>query len=164
MTDLHSHLAQLRRPRLLIRAARFGLAEYRRTPALRRLFAQTGVRTAEQIVGLLLRREADMDDRRRAGDPAYGVAAHVETLIALMAESRLLPRPVESPEAEAGGDAATRVITAPAMAATDKTGRGPRRRVAEGAAQPKASGISALRLATKSSSAARTPSSSAGAW
>lgn len=127
MTDLHTRLDALRRPRTLIRAARFGLAEYRRTPALRAQFAAVGARTAPQIVSLLLSREADLDSRRRTGDSGYSAARHVELLIALMAEAQLL-------------------------------------RATASADQPKASGISALRLATKSSSAARTPSSRAGAW
>ena len=91
MTDLHRQLAELRRPRLLIRAARFGMAEYRRTPAMRRLLVQSGARTTTQIVTTLMRREEEMNTRRREGDPGYSVARHVEVLIALMAESRLLP-------------------------------------------------------------------------
>ena len=128
MLDLHSQLGALRRPRLLIRAARFGLAEYRRTPALRRLLAAKGARTAAQVVAVLLAREADCDSRRRAGDAGYSVARHVEVLIALMAEARHLP-------------------AAPAAAPS----------------QPKASGISAFRRATKASNASHTPASSAGA-
>ncbi len=40
MTDFHTVLANLRRPRLLIRAARFGLQDYRRDRDLRRLLAE----------------------------------------------------------------------------------------------------------------------------
>lgn len=113
MTDLHSRIAGLRRPRLLIRAARFGLAEYRRTPALRRLLAAAGARTAPQIVAVLMAREADLDDRRRAGDAGYSVARHVEVLIALMAEARLLPAaaPGADDQAKASGISALRRCT-----------------------------------------------------
>lgn len=90
MTDLQTRLDALRRPRMLIRAARFGLAEYRRTPALRAQFATAGARTAAQIVALLLSREAELDARRREGDSGYSAARHVELLIALMAEAQLL--------------------------------------------------------------------------
>ncbi len=37
MSDIHTLLAELKRPRLLIRAARLGLAQYNRTRDLRRL-------------------------------------------------------------------------------------------------------------------------------
>ena len=37
MTDFRTLLADLRRPRLLIRAARFGVADYKRERDLRRL-------------------------------------------------------------------------------------------------------------------------------
>lgn len=157
MTDLSSRLADLHRPRLLIRAARFGLSEYRRTPALRRLFAAAGARTATQIVEALLVREADLDGRRRAGDAAYSVARHVEVLIALMAEARLLPpaqhsaRPTGSPVA---GSSSFAPAARPADSAATPDRAGP---------QPKASGISALRRATNASSASFSPASSVGA-
>jgi hypothetical protein len=90
MTDLACRLAALRRPRLLIRTARFGLQDYRRTPALRRLVATAGAHSPAQIVALLLLREAEQEARRQAADAAYSVARHVELLIALMAEARML--------------------------------------------------------------------------
>jgi hypothetical protein len=114
MTDLPSLLAGLRRPRLLIRAARFGLCDYRRTPGLRRMFAAAGARTPAQIVATLIVREAELDQRRRAGDTAYCVARHVEVLIALMAEARQLPP--QPPQAKASGIAALRAATKPASA------------------------------------------------
>lgn len=141
MTELTSLLGALRRPRLLIRAARFGLAEYRRTPALRRLFAAAGAHTPAQVIALLLAREAEPEARRKSGDAGYSVARHVELLIALMAEARLLPQD-----------------TAPAPAR-----RGAPRQTATRRDQPKASGISSLRRATKSASAACTAGSSVGA-
>ncbi len=136
MTDLPGALALLSRPRLLIRAARFGLAEYRRTPTLRRMFAAAGAHGAAQITAFLMRREAEMDNQRRAQDAAYSVARHVEVLIALMAEAQQLPR------------AAAAARPAAALRA------GP---------QPKASGISDLRRATKASSASHRPASITGA-
>ncbi|MGY6409615.1 MAG: DUF6477 family protein [Alkalilacustris sp.] len=90
MSDTDSPLAGLHRPRLLIRAARFGMADYRRTPSLRRMFAAAGAHAQRQIVALLLRREDEADQLRRAGDATYSVARHVDLLIALMAEARLL--------------------------------------------------------------------------
>ena len=40
----------------------------------------------------LIETEARMEATRKAGDASYSVARHVEVLIALMAEARLLPR------------------------------------------------------------------------
>lgn len=90
MTDFRSLLADLRRPRLLIRAARFGLQEYRRERDLRRLGAPLG--PLERAVTSLFQDEAQMEQTRRAGDASYSVARHIEVMIALMAEVRLLPR------------------------------------------------------------------------
>lgn len=90
MSKLHSQIARLTRPRLLIRAARIGLADYRRTRMLRSLL--TGTRTAEEVVARLLEHEARAEAQRRASEAGYGVAHHVEILIALMAEARHLPR------------------------------------------------------------------------
>ena len=90
MTDFHSLLANLTRPRLLIRAARFGLGDYRRERDLRRL-VDVHFNPA-RAVPHLLDVEARLEQTRRQGDATYSVARHIEVLIALMAEARLLPR------------------------------------------------------------------------
>jgi len=93
MTDFRTLLAQMRRPHLLIRAARFGVQEYRRERDLRRLGAPSG--PLERAVTRLFQDEAEMEETRRAGDASYSVARHIEVLIALMAEVRLLqPRSI----------------------------------------------------------------------
>lgn len=91
MSDLHAFLANLRRPRLLIRAARHGLADYRRERDLRRLIGHLA--PPDRAVTNLLREEERLEETRRAGDAAYSVARHIEVLIALLGELRLLPRP-----------------------------------------------------------------------
>ena len=90
MSDFRTLLSELRRPRLLMRAARFGMEEYRRDRDLRRLM--DGNLQPERTVPRLLCEEALMEDTRRRGDAGYSVARHIEVLIALMAEARLLPR------------------------------------------------------------------------
>jgi len=90
MTDFRTLLADLRRPRLLIRAARFGLAEYRRERDLRRLIDTS--EAPEHALPQLFTEEERMEDHRRRGDAAYSIARHIEVLIALMAEARLIPR------------------------------------------------------------------------
>lgn len=91
MTDCRTMLATLRRPRLLMRAARFGLAEYRRDRDLRRYVKQTT--SPEDTVTSLLSVEERFEATRIAGDAAYSVARHIEVLIALLAEAQLLKRP-----------------------------------------------------------------------
>ena len=92
MSDFRSLLADLRRPRLLIRAARCGLADYRRDRDLRRLIPP-GL-SPDSALPQLLDEENRLEDVRKRGDAAYPVGRHVEVLIALMAEVRLLPRSV----------------------------------------------------------------------
>ena len=92
MTDITTLLANLRRPRLLIRAARFGLTDYNRDRDLKRVMKVTRAPSPAKAVDGLIETEARMEATRKAGDASYSVARHVEVLIALMAEARLLPR------------------------------------------------------------------------
>jgi hypothetical protein len=90
MTDFRAVLANLRRPRLLMHAARFGLDDYRRDRDLRRLVACDP--SPEKTVPRLLDEEARLEETRLTGDAAYSVARHIDVLIALLAEARLLRR------------------------------------------------------------------------
>jgi len=93
MTDFRALLANLRRPQLLIRAARCGFADYRRERDLRRLIdAQP---SPNQAVQRLLTEEEKLESNRRAGEASYSASRHIEVLIALMNEVRLLPRIVQ---------------------------------------------------------------------
>jgi hypothetical protein len=92
MTDFRTLLADLRRPRLLIRAARFGVADYRRDRDLRRLINASPRATPEAALPQLFSAEEQLEETRRAGDAAYSVSRHIELLIAMIAEARLLPR------------------------------------------------------------------------
>lgn len=90
MSDFRTILANLRRPGLLIRAARFGLEDYRRERDLRRVLSQPA--HAEANVSRLFAEEERLEQIRVTGDLNYPVGRHIEVLIALMAEVRLLPR------------------------------------------------------------------------
>ena len=89
MTDFRLMLANLRRPRLLMRAARFGLGEYRRDRDLRRLVRDTA---PEETLPRLIAVEQRLEETRLAGDASYSVARHIDVLIALLAEAQLLRR------------------------------------------------------------------------
>ena len=88
MSDFCKTLSSLRRPRLLMHAARFGLGEYRRDRDLRRLVSCGS--SPEETVPTLLSCEEVMEATRKAGDAGYSVTRHIEVLIALLAEARLL--------------------------------------------------------------------------
>jgi hypothetical protein len=92
MNEALSHLSALRRPRLLVRAARHGLVDYSRERDLRRLIGTPLAVTPEVLLRRLLDEEERMETIRCAGDMAYSLPRHVDLLIALMAEARLLPR------------------------------------------------------------------------
>ncbi len=92
LTDVTTALAALRRPRLLIRAAKFGLMDYNRERDLKRVMKTTATPSPARAVDGLIAREAQLEATRKAGEASYSVARHVEVLIALMAEARLLPR------------------------------------------------------------------------
>lgn len=79
--------AALRRPRLLMSAARHGLGDYRRARDLLRLLGHCP--SAALAVEDLTRMEADAEAARRAGSPAWSCTRHVEVLIALLAERAL---------------------------------------------------------------------------
>lgn len=91
MTDFQCTVSHLRRPRLLIRAARFGLADYRRDRDLRRLIGRTA--PPEIALKHLLDEECRTEGERQNGEATYSVSRHIELLIALVAEARLAQRP-----------------------------------------------------------------------
>lgn len=78
----------MRRPRLLIRAARHGLQDYCRERDLRRLLPPGPHGTADTLPRLIAA-EAEVEETRRRGDLGYSITRHIELLIALLAEARL---------------------------------------------------------------------------
>jgi hypothetical protein len=95
MPDPTDLLNSLRRPRLLVRAAHIGLEDYNRDRGLKRLLPQVAPATSSDVFMELIEREAELNDARRTGGAAYSVCRHVELLVALIVEARLLStRPV----------------------------------------------------------------------
>ncbi|EBA07318.1 DUF6477 family protein [Sagittula stellata] len=90
MKDVLGILNDLRRPRLLIRAARIGAQEYRRSPHLRRVLGDAVLPRSGVALMRLLEIEAELDERRRSGDATYSVSRHVEVLTAMMGEACVL--------------------------------------------------------------------------
>ena len=113
--DIHGALARLRRPPLLVRAARLGLSGYARDAALPRLLGAGRVPPVRAALAQLIEMERAQDAARRKGGATYRAADHVALLIAVMGEARLLaaePRANASPVHEnASGIASFRVAT-----------------------------------------------------
>lgn len=87
--------AQVRRPRLLVEAARAGLPQYRRKRDLRRILRGEDIPQPGGALRRLLAEEDRLDQSRREAEADYDVERHVLLLIAIMAESILaLPQPV----------------------------------------------------------------------
>ncbi|MBE0413458.1 DUF6477 family protein [Yoonia sp.] len=90
MQDLHTRIARLKRPALLARAARFGVDDYRREVHLRRLLRMDPLPRPADALMRLLDMEQEVDNHRRAKDGTYMAAHHVDVLIAITGEARLL--------------------------------------------------------------------------
>lgn len=96
MTDILSIVADLRRPQLLIKAARCGMTEYNRNRDLKRLMRVLSIPSPDRALSALLAEEERLEETRKAGDATYSITRHIEVLIAMLSEARLLPRPMQS--------------------------------------------------------------------
>lgn len=92
MPDLMTSVSDLRRPRLLVCAARAGVSDYSRSRDLRRLMRSSHAPAPERALSELLAEEERLETIRLSGDASYSFVRHIELLIAMMAEVRLLPR------------------------------------------------------------------------
>lgn len=87
--DLYRLLATLRRPKILIRAARLGLAYYDREADLRHVIRAQRTPTRDRALEQLLIREETLEGARTTGGAGYSVQEHVRVLTALLCEARL---------------------------------------------------------------------------
>ena len=90
MKDIHTLLATLHRPRLLMRAARIGAQCYRREGHLPRLLGYGILPRHGEALMRLVDLEAELERQRTEHETAYSVARHVDVLIAIVAEARAL--------------------------------------------------------------------------
>lgn len=88
MQDPISRLMQMKRPRVLIVAARHGTHHYDRRRDLPRAIGRVPGHGAAMM--RLFDLEAALDEARHMGDPNYRPVKHVAVLTALMAEAALL--------------------------------------------------------------------------
>lgn len=96
MTDLFSLVSELRRPKLLIRAARAGVTGYNRNRDLRRVMRVAAAPSPERALSVLIEAEAEVEEIRQKGCASYSFARHIDLLIAMIGEAQLLPRPTRA--------------------------------------------------------------------
>ena len=90
MQDIISMLSALHRPRLMMRAARIGAEEYRRNTHLPRLLGYGVLPGHGAALIRLMEIEADLETARKASDASYSLVRHLDILIAMVAEARVL--------------------------------------------------------------------------
>jgi hypothetical protein len=81
-------LADIRRPKILIRAARAGVTDYQRDRDLKRLLRLNKAARAELSIGTLIAEENRLEIKRTSGEATYSIQRHVAILTALIAEAR----------------------------------------------------------------------------
>jgi hypothetical protein len=90
MQDVLSMLQALRRPALLMRAARIGAEDYRRGTHLSRLLGYGATPRHAPALLKLMEMESDLNTQRVSGDTSYSLVKHVDVLIAMVGEARVL--------------------------------------------------------------------------
>lgn len=90
MQDILSMLNALRRPRLLMRAARIGAEDYRRNAHLPRLLGYGHMPRHGAALMRLVEIETDLNAQRLNEDSAYSLLRHIDVLIAIVGEARIM--------------------------------------------------------------------------
>ena len=86
MEDVLTQITRLKRPTLLVRTARYGIEDYNRLIHLRRLLKTDNLPSPGKAVVKLMELETILNDQRAE----YSVARHIELIVALMCEARIL--------------------------------------------------------------------------
>ena len=90
MLDANSILKNLKRPKLLVSAARFGLDDFRRDQSLKRILLTDKLPKTREALIRLIGLEAALEDERKTHAASYCLSRHIEVLTAIMFEQRLL--------------------------------------------------------------------------
>lgn len=90
MEDVLTQISRLNRPVLLVRTARHGIEHYNRSVHLRRLLKTDMIPGPGKAILSLMEIESIVDHQRKTKRAEYSVARHVELLIALICEARIL--------------------------------------------------------------------------
>lgn len=90
MQDILTMLNALHRPRLMMRAARIGAQDYRRAAHLPRLLGYGVLPRHGAALIKLMEIEAVLEEQRTGADASYSLIRHLDVLIAMVAEARVL--------------------------------------------------------------------------
>ena len=90
MEDVLTLMSHLNRPRLLVRAARMGAQDYRREIHLPRLLGDARLPRSGAAILLLSEQESELNAKRVSDDASYSLQRHIDVLIAMVAEVRLM--------------------------------------------------------------------------
>ena len=90
MQDILTMLQTLRRPALLMRAARIGAEDYRREMHLPRLLGYGVLPRHAPALLRLIEIEGELNKLRQEGDSSYSLIRHVDLMIAMLGEARIL--------------------------------------------------------------------------
>ena len=83
---------QIKRPQILIKAAKIGLRYYKRETGLKRLLHCNQLPSPEQAIPKLVDAEAALNEERKAKSTNYSLDRHITLLTALLNEMCLLER------------------------------------------------------------------------
>lgn len=90
MQDILTMLHALHRPRLMMRAARLGAEDYRRSAHLPRLLGYGALPGPGNALMQLMTIEGELEEQRATKHASYSLIRHLDVLIALVAEARTL--------------------------------------------------------------------------
>lgn len=98
MQDALTILHKLRRPKMLMRAAQIGVAEYKRVAHLPRLLGYGRMPKQSEAILKLIEIEKNLKALCKAGESADNLLRHIDVMIAIVGEARDLrasqPKPV----------------------------------------------------------------------
>lgn len=90
MQDTLTLLSQIKRPALLMRAARLGAEDYRRTVHLPRLLGYGHLPRHNAALLRLIDLERELNEQRQTDAGTYSLLRHIDVLIAILGEARTL--------------------------------------------------------------------------
>ena len=90
--QLQGALRKIKRPKILLQAAKIGLKTYSRNRDLKRLFKVQEIPQPMQVFKRLLKNETVLEEARKKGDAAYDMKLHIQVMTALLQEIYLLPK------------------------------------------------------------------------
>ncbi|MEQ8896764.1 MAG: DUF6477 family protein [Roseovarius sp.] len=111
MTHVIPDLTHLRRPALLIEAARIGVANYCREKTLRRHLGDLHHPDSGAMLETLLEIEEELNQLRRNDYAGYSPARHVDVVIAILGEVRLMRAAARTDQEKASGIEAFFLVT-----------------------------------------------------